>query len=162
MLFRSPREILCVGGLEELRQVLLTERFVEIGAAVTLGEILELRESAVPELLGLALRMVGTHVVAQRSVHTSVIDGAILAGLRLEFVAPNIDAELGIAHGVTAEALDEQLRLHPGAAAAYVVTPSYFGAAADVAPQALHGVDHAAEQGAAYAHLAYLLQYCRR
>lgn len=56
---RLPREVLCVSGIPELRQVLLTERFVEIGAAVTLAEILELRENAVPELLSLALRGVG-------------------------------------------------------------------------------------------------------
>ncbi len=80
----------------------------------------------------LAVRMLGTTAVAQRSVHTSVIDGAILAGLRLEFVSPTVDARLGIAHGITAEALDEQLGRHPDAAAAYVVAPSYFGAVADV------------------------------
>ncbi len=60
---RLPREVLCVSGMAELRQVVLTERFVEIGAAVTLAEILELRESAVPELLGLALRAVGNPAV---------------------------------------------------------------------------------------------------
>ena len=50
----------------------------------------------------LALRSLGAIAVVQRSVHTSVIDGAILAGLRLEFVLPTIDPALGIAHGVTA------------------------------------------------------------
>lgn len=54
-----PREILNIATLPELRQVLLTERFVEIGAAVTLAEMLELRENALPELLALALRGVG-------------------------------------------------------------------------------------------------------
>lgn len=80
----------------------------------------------------LALRALSGHAVVQRSVHTSVIDGAILAGLRLEFVQPTVDPHLGIAHGVTAAAVEEQLSAHPGAAAAYVVTPSYFGACADV------------------------------
>lgn len=80
----------------------------------------------------LALRTLGPSAVVQRSVHTSVIDGAILAGLRLEFVQPNVDPHLGIAHGVTAEALASQLAEHPEAVAAYVVTPSYFGAVADV------------------------------
>lgn len=60
---RLPREVLCVAGMAELRQVLLTERFVEIGAAVTLAEILELRENAVPELLALSLRSVGNPAV---------------------------------------------------------------------------------------------------
>lgn len=80
----------------------------------------------------LALRSLGGTAVVQRSVHTSVIDGAILAGLRLEFVQPNVDPHLGISHGVTAEALETQLAAHPEARAAYVVTPSYFGACADV------------------------------
>jgi arginine/lysine/ornithine decarboxylase len=80
----------------------------------------------------LALRSLGATAVVQRSVHTSVIDGAILAGLRLEFVLPSIDPALGIAHGVTANDLDARLKEHPDAAAAYVVTPSYFGACADV------------------------------
>ncbi|MDP4689179.1 MAG: hypothetical protein NWR17_08640 [Candidatus Nanopelagicales bacterium] len=89
----------------------------------------------------LALRSLGAIAVVQRSVHTSVIDGAILAGLRLEFVLPTIDPALGIAHGVTAAALEQQLRDHPDAVAAYVVTPSYFGACADVS--ALADVTHA-------------------
>ncbi len=92
----------------------------------------------------LALRGLSAHVVAQRSVHTSVIDGAILAGLSLEFVNPNIDVDLGIAHGLTPAALDTALAMHPGAAAAYVVTPSYFGAVSDVREFAViahrHGV----------------------
>ena len=89
----------------------------------------------------LALRNLGPSAVVQRSVHTSVIDGAILAGLRLEFVQPSVDPHLGIAHGVTAAALEEQLAAHPEAVAAYVITPSYFGAVADV--PALVAVAHA-------------------
>lgn len=81
----------------------------------------------------LALRWRGQHAVVQRSVHTSVVDGAILAGLRLEFVLPHVDIALGIAHGVTPAGLDDALTAHPGAAGAYVVSPSYFGAVSDVA-----------------------------
>ena len=89
----------------------------------------------------LALRLLSGHAVVQRSVHTSVIDGAILAGLRLEFVQPSVDPALGISHGVTAAAVDQQLIAHPGAAAAYIVTPSYFGACADI--DAIAAVAHA-------------------
>ena len=92
----------------------------------------------------LALRGLGTEVVLQRSVHSSVIDGLALAGLDAAFVYPSIDAELGIAHGVTPAALDQALGANPEAVAAYVVTPSYFGAVADVAALAevahRHGV----------------------
>ncbi|HVQ18108.1 MAG TPA: aminotransferase class V-fold PLP-dependent enzyme [Actinomycetes bacterium] len=80
----------------------------------------------------LALRGLGTELVVQRSVHSSVIDGLALAGLDAHFVIPSVDTELGISHGVTPAALAAQLAANPGAAAAYVVTPSYFGAVADV------------------------------
>jgi lysine decarboxylase len=89
----------------------------------------------------LALRGLGTEVVVQRSVHSSVIDGLALAGLDAYFAFPSIDPELGIAHGVTADELDHRLTEHPDAVAAYVVTPSYFGAVADV--RALADVAHA-------------------
>lgn len=92
----------------------------------------------------LALRRLAPHMVVQRSVHSSVIDGAIQSGMRLEFAHPSIDVDLGIAHGVTPEVLDEALRANPGGAAAYVVSPSYLGAVSDVAALAAiahsHGV----------------------
>ncbi len=88
----------------------------------------------------LALAGLGTTIVAQRSVHSSVVDGLALSGLVAEFVAPNVDHTLGIAHGVTPAALDAALTAHPDAAAAFVVSPSYFGACADIA--ALADVAH--------------------
>ncbi|MDH4159951.1 MAG: aminotransferase class V-fold PLP-dependent enzyme [Actinomycetota bacterium] len=81
----------------------------------------------------LALRGLGTTIVLQRSVHSSVVDGLALAGLDAEFVYPSVDSELGIAHGVTPTSLAASLADTPDAVAAYVVTPSYFGAVADVA-----------------------------
>jgi lysine decarboxylase len=89
----------------------------------------------------LALAGLGSTIVAQRSVHSSVVDGLMLSGLVAEFVAPAVDHGLGIAHGITAEALDERLRAHPEAVAAFVVSPSYFGGVADIA--ALADVAHA-------------------
>jgi len=82
--------------------------------------------------------------VLQRSVHSSVVDGLALAGLDAAFVHPSIDTGLGIAHGVTPDSLDAVLTATPDAVAAYVVTPSYFGAVADVSALATvahqHGV----------------------
>ena len=89
----------------------------------------------------LALRHLGEHVVAQRSMHSSVMDGMVLGGLHGHFVAPEVDAELGAAHGLRPEALALALDEQPAAVAAYVVTPSYFGAVADV--RALAEVAHA-------------------
>lgn len=89
----------------------------------------------------LALRHLGERVVVQRSMHSSVMDGMVLGGLHGHFVAPEVDAELGAAHGVSPDALDRALAEHPAAVAAYVVTPSYFGAVADV--RGLADVAHA-------------------
>ena len=80
----------------------------------------------------LALRHLGEHIVAQRSMHSSVMDGMVLGGLQGHFVAPEVDAEIGAAHGLRPESLGRALDAHPEAVAAYVVTPSYFGAVADV------------------------------
>ena len=87
-----------------------------------------------------ALAQGGEQVVVQRNVHSSTIDGLVVSGLRPVFVAPEIDPELGIAHCVTPEALDRALAGSPGAVGAMVVSPTYFGAVADV--QGLAGVAH--------------------
>jgi len=75
----------------------------------------------------------GSEVVVQRNVHSSVIDGMVLSGMRPTFVAPELDPELGIAHGLTPDSLAAALDETPGAVAAMVVSPTYFGACADVA-----------------------------
>jgi arginine decarboxylase len=72
-------------------------------------------------------------VVVQRNVHSSIIDGLVLSGLRPTFVAPEIDPELGIAHCVTPEALSVALDAEPDAEAVLLVSPTYFGAVARVA-----------------------------
>src|SRR6185312_6465219 len=106
----------------------------------------------------LALAHSGREVVVQRNVHSSTIDGAVLAGLRPTFVAPELDPELLIAHCLTPEALDRALGETPGAVAAQVVSPTYFGAVADVAALAefahSHGVPLIVDE-ASGAHLAF-------
>ena len=89
----------------------------------------------------LALAHLGNRVVVQRNVHSSTIDGLVLSGLRPHFVAPELDPELGIAHCLTPERLDAALADEPDAVAAMVVSPTYFGAVADIA--ALAEVAHA-------------------
>ena len=100
----------------------------------------------------------GGHVVVQRTVHGSTIDGLVLAGLEPTFVAPEVDVELGLAHCVRPCALDAALAAAPDAAAAIVVSPSYYGAAADVAGLArvahAHGVPLVVDE-AWGAHLAF-------
>src|SRR6201992_2637139 len=80
-----------------------------------------------------ALGHMGERVVVQRNVPSSVIDGLVLNGMRPTFVQPELDPELGIAHGLTPESLAAALDATPAAAAAMTVSPTYSGACADVA-----------------------------
>ena len=92
--------------------------------------------------LCLALAPLGTRIVAQRNSHASVVDGLVLSGGLPSFVAPEYDAERGITHCVTPEVLEAALRDAPDARAAFIVSPTYFGMAADIA--GLAEVAHAA------------------
>jgi arginine decarboxylase len=92
--------------------------------------------------LCLALAGPGEHVLIQRNSHASVIDGLVLSGGRPSYMAPEYHVELGLALGVTPEALEQGLRRAPDARAAFIVSPTYYGMAADV--QACADVAHAA------------------
>src|SRR5919199_4443060 len=83
--------------------------------------------------LCLALAPLGTRVVAQRNSHASIVDGLVLSGGLPSFVAPEYDAALGITHCVTPDALAAALGAAPDAKAAFVVSPTYYGMAADIA-----------------------------
>ena len=82
--------------------------------------------------LCLALAPLGRRVIAQRNSHASIVDGLVLSGGVPVFVAPVLDEELGLAHGVTPAALDDALAAAPDARAAFVVSPTYYGMVADV------------------------------
>ncbi|WP_344292830.1 amino acid decarboxylase [Agromyces neolithicus] len=83
-----------------------------------------------------AFRDAEAPVVAQRSAHSSFSDGIILGGLSPRFVQPSIDGWFGINHGVSPAALREALAgLGAGERpkGVYLISPSYFGAVADIA-----------------------------
>jgi arginine decarboxylase len=81
---------------------------------------------------GLALAHRGSRIVVQRNAHSSTIDALILSGMRPTFIAPELDPELQIAHCITPETLAAALDATTDAAGATVVSPTYFGAVADV------------------------------
>ena len=100
----------------------------------------------------------GGEVVLQRNVHSSTIDALVLSGLRPTFAAPELDPDLHIAHCLTPDTLDRALSDTPGAVGAAIVSPTYFGAVADVAALAevahRHGVPLIVDE-AWGAHLAF-------
>ena len=95
--------------------------------------------------LCLALAGPGQHVLVQRNSHASVVDGLVLSGGMASFVTPEYDEELGMAHGVTPEALEAALARNPGVSNAFIVSPTYYGMAADV--RGCAEVAHAAGAG---------------
>ena len=82
--------------------------------------------------LCLALAGPDEPVVVQRNSHASLIDGLILSGGRPTYLAPEYHEELGMALGTTPQALEEALRKTRAARAAFIVSPTYYGMAADV------------------------------
>jgi lysine decarboxylase len=75
----------------------------------------------------------GRQVVVQRDAGPGVMSGLIASGLAPYWLAPELDPIAGVAHGVTAAALDAALTEAPGARAAIVVSPTFHGATPDVA-----------------------------
>jgi lysine decarboxylase len=84
----------------------------------------------------------GGQVVVQRNSHASIVDGLVLSGARPHFAVPEYDEELGMALCVTPSSLQDALTARPGANAVFIVSPTYYGATADVA--ACAAVCHAA------------------
>lgn len=75
----------------------------------------------------------GDEVIVARNAHKSVQTALALTGARPIYVRPRYDPELQIAHGITSDDLAATLGAHPGARAVVVVSPTYFGSAADLA-----------------------------
>jgi arginine decarboxylase len=85
----------------------------------------------------------GDTLVLARNQHLSGVTGLILSGARPVWVHPEYDDALEVAHGVAPRALADALERNPGAKAAMIVTPTYFGVSADIA--ALAEICHARE-----------------
>ena len=84
----------------------------------------------------------GDAVLLPRNVHRSVFGGLVLADARPVYIEPIVDEALGIAHGLSTEAVREACRLHPEAKALLLVSPTYYGVASDV--RAIAEIVHAA------------------
>src|SRR3954447_4829760 len=79
----------------------------------------------------LAVARPGETVIVARNGHKSLFTALVLTGARPVYLEPFYDTELAVAHVPRAEDLDALLRTCPDAVGAFVVTPSYYGTAAD-------------------------------
>lgn len=72
-------------------------------------------------------------IILPRNVHKSIISGLILSGAIPVFIQPMIDQHLGIANGISPDALREAIQEHPDAVAILIINPTYFGVTSDLA-----------------------------
>lgn len=74
----------------------------------------------------------GDKIIIPRNAHKSVIGGIILSGAVPVYIQPEINTELGIAMGVSAEKVKAAIKEHPDAKAVFVINPTYYGAVSDL------------------------------
>lgn len=74
----------------------------------------------------------GDTVLLPRNAHRSVLGAVMLAGARPVFMEPEVNAELGIAMGISLEVLERTLKAHPEGRAVLLVNPTYYGVACDL------------------------------
>lgn len=80
----------------------------------------------------LAALLPGDAVLVPRNAHRSVFGGLVLADARPIYIEPEVDEALGIAHGLSVEAVRDACSRHPEARALFLVSPTYYGVASDV------------------------------
>ncbi|MGN6696479.1 MAG: aminotransferase class I/II-fold pyridoxal phosphate-dependent enzyme, partial [Aquihabitans sp.] len=84
------------------------------------------------ELAVLTAVQPGEQILVERNIHKSVVSGIVTSGARPVWAVPELDEGNAMSHCVTADAVRAALDRDPGIRAALIVSPTYFGAAADV------------------------------
>lgn len=74
----------------------------------------------------------GEKILVPRNVHKSVSAGIILSGSHPVYMNPEIDNELGIAHGVSSKAVENMLKQDSDIKAVLIINPTYYGVATDI------------------------------
>jgi arginine decarboxylase len=83
----------------------------------------------------------GDEIAVPRNSHKSMLGGLVMSGARPIYMQPEVDEALHMDHCVTPETIARTLEEHPGIVAVYVVSPTYYGVAADLAgiERVVHG-----------------------
>lgn len=74
----------------------------------------------------------GDKIIIPRNVHKSVTAGIILSGACPVYMQPELDKNVGIAHGVTPETVEKTLKENSDAKAVLIINPTYYGVATDI------------------------------
>ena len=72
-------------------------------------------------------------VLLARNSHRSAVGALVLSGARPVYVRPEVDEALGLAHCLSPESVERALDARPDISAVFLTSPTYYGAAADLA-----------------------------
>lgn len=86
----------------------------------------------------------GEKIAVPRNSHKSMLGGLVMSGAEPIYMHPEVDEELRMDHCVTPETVAQTLRDHPDVAAVYLVSPTYYGVAADL--ESIVRLVHAADK----------------
>ena len=89
--------------------------------------------SAAVQGMILAALKPGEKIILPRNIHKSAMNALILSGAVPVYIKPVIDENLGIAHGVTLEAVRDAIEDNHDAKAVLLMNPTYYGAVSDLA-----------------------------
>ncbi len=82
----------------------------------------------------------GEKVAIPRNSHKSAMGGLIMSGAHPVWMQPEVDEELHMDHTVTPQTVEQTLVAHRDIKAVYIVSPTYYGVAADL--EAIAAVVH--------------------
>ncbi len=74
----------------------------------------------------------GEKIALPRNAHKSAMGGLIMSGAQPVWMQPEVDQTLHMDHTVTPETVRATLDAHPDTRAVYIVSPTYYGVAADL------------------------------
>ncbi len=74
----------------------------------------------------------GDKLAVPRNSHKSMLGGLVMSGAEPVYMQPVVDESLHMDHCVTPETVEQTLREHPDVKCVYLVTPTYYGVAADL------------------------------
>ena len=74
----------------------------------------------------------GDKIAVPRNSHKSMLGGLVMSGAHPIYMQPAVDQEMHMDHTVTPETVERTLAEHPEVKAVYLVSPTYYGVAADL------------------------------
>ncbi len=86
----------------------------------------------------------GEKIAVPRNSHKSMLGGLVMSGAYPIYMQPEVDETLHMDNTVTPQTVERTLEEHPDVKALYIVSPTYYGVAADL--ESIERIVHAADK----------------